>query len=229
MMRVRAKTACTETSARRVAAGVRDSADLLISGDSERPGTGPVDATPDRMADAVMWLAVAAVAAAVMVTATQSVVAGAIALPAAVVLARATVTDVRRHRIPRHWVDVASVATVGVLALRGMADGTFDHLAAGLATAAVTWALWWTIRVTCGNGLGYGDVRLATLAALPLGGLSWSASLLLTPAVFVVAAVLLLPLRATVRGGRMALAPAMALAWCGVLCLAAAVPVGNAG
>jgi leader peptidase (prepilin peptidase)/N-methyltransferase len=124
---------------------------------------------------------------------------------------------------------VASVATIVVLALHDLVHGTFGGVFGGLVVAAVTWALWWTIRVTSGNGLGYGDVRLATMAALPLGGLSWPSALLLTPAVFLVAAPLLLPLRATVRAGRAALAPAMALAWAGVLCLAADVPAGIAG
>jgi hypothetical protein len=49
--------------------------------------------------------------------------------------------------------------------------------------------------------------------------------------VFLVAAGLILPLRAVGEAGRLPLAPAIALAWGGVLCLAAvaAAPMGHTG
>jgi leader peptidase (prepilin peptidase)/N-methyltransferase len=185
----------------------------------------------DAMARAVTWLAMATAASAVAFAASRSLVAGATALPAAMALAGTALTDVHRHRIATRWVDTAAAATIVVLAVRGLADRTFDHLVVGLAASAVTWVVWWTIRVASGNGLGYGDVRVATLAALPLGGLWWTTALLLTPVVFLAAAVFLLPLRSTARGGRIPLAPAMAVAWGVVLCLAAvaAGPGGDAG
>jgi leader peptidase (prepilin peptidase)/N-methyltransferase len=185
----------------------------------------------DRLRTLTTWAPVAMVATAVAFAATRSVLFGALTLPPALVLAGATVADVRSHRIPARWVDGGSVVTIVGLVLFGVVDGTSDHLVAGLIIASATWAIWWMIRVTSGNGLGYGDVRLAAMAALPLGGLWGSAALLFTPAVFLVAAALLLPPRARGQGGRLPLAPAIALAWGGVLCViaGAAVPLGNTG
>jgi leader peptidase (prepilin peptidase)/N-methyltransferase len=184
------------------------------------------------MLDAVTWLAAAVAVIAVLFAARATPVAGAVTLPAGAALVAMVFTDVRRHRLPARWIDVAAATTVTALAVDGWIEATDSYLAAAVVIAAGTWVFWWLLRVVTRNGLGYGDVRLATMAALPLGALSWTAGLLFTPAVFVAAAAFLVPLRPAGRHGRLPLAPAIAVAWSVTLLLltaSAGVPFNHSG
>lgn len=173
-------------------------------------------------------VAVVAVASAAVVASLASVVAvapdvGLLVVPVAVLLVATAVTDVRSHRVPADWISWAGLATGVLLIGQGLAEKASARLVDAVIAGAVTWLVWWTIRVVSRGGMGYGDVRLAAVAAVPLGAVSPAAAVLLTPATFVAAAVSILPLVGTYhhRERRVPLAPAIAVAW--ALCLLYAV------
>lgn len=99
-------------------------------------------------------------------------------LPVTAVLAALTVlgvtlaaVDAAVHRLPDALVLPAWPLTVAGLALAG----DHDALLRALAASAVCLAAYGAVHLAAPAALGFGDVKLAVLLALPLGWLSWTA------------------------------------------------------
>ena len=110
-------------------------------------------------------------------------------LPLVPVGAALGLIDARTHLLPTRliWPSLGVTAALAGAVAIGSGEGA-AYLRALLAAAvvlAVCHALWWLQP----EGLGYGDVRLATLLAFPLGYLGWGSVLLGVYGAFVVFAV----------------------------------------
>ncbi len=99
------------------------------------------------------------------------------ALAAFVVLAVGTAVlvgiDVRLHRLPDRLTLGTTAAGFILLAVAAGLTGEWPRLGRAALAAAVLFAVYLGLFLLVGNGLGAGDVKLATALGLYLGWLSW--------------------------------------------------------
>ncbi len=93
-------------------------------------------------------------------------------LPLTPVAVALSVVDWHTKLLPRRIVVPATLATILVMVVVGLATDQRDHLGAALVALLVARSIFWVLwAVLGGAGMGFGDVRLSALVGLVLGWL----------------------------------------------------------
>ncbi len=80
--------------------------------------------------------------------------------------------DLEHHLLPKHTIYITGTATAAALTIAAAATDNWSRLAAAAICAAVAATAYAALWLASPKSLGFGDVRLAALAALMLGWLS---------------------------------------------------------
>lgn len=132
-----------------------------------------------------------------------------------------TVIDLEHQRLPDAIVLPSLVAVAVLLSLAATVVADWARLVSTLGGAAVLFALYLVIALVYPKGIGGGDVKLAPVVGLVLGGVGWSAVAVGAFAGFLFAALFGLALMIAGRGTRksnIAFGPWMLLgAWIGAV------------
>lgn len=148
------------------------------------PTAGP-SASTSASAPLQRWSHVGAAAACGSLLAWRMPVAGttdALVLISALIFAQAgvlvSVVDTRVRRIPTVVLTIAGGAVVLLLAAASLIGHRPELLLRSIAAAAAVAAVYLLFVIVLNSGIGMGDVRLAALTGLVLGGAGWDAVLL---------------------------------------------------
>lgn len=117
------------------------------------------------------------------------------------------IVDWREHRLPTSLVAVAGVGIAGALTAQSVLSGDWGSWWQAAAAAAVAFVLFYALALF--SGLGYGDVKLATVIAGCAGysSLTTASAALVTGFLAAGVAAIVLLVGGAGRGGAMAMGP----------------------